>query len=68
MKVYWADKRANEQKQREEQERVRKEKAMAEAEHQRILQEQREKVQNAYHRNTKNELNEEQDNEMEMEM
>ena len=39
MKVYWADKRANEQKQREEQERVRKEKAMAEAEHQRILQE-----------------------------
>lgn len=68
MKVYWADKRANEQKQREEQERVRKEKAMAEAEHQRILQEQREKVQNAYHRNTENELNEEQDNEMEMEM
>lgn len=56
------------QKQREEQERVRKEKAMAEAEHQRILQEQREKVQNAYHRNTENELNEEQDNEMEMEM
>lgn len=68
METYWAEKRANEQKQREEQERAQEERAKTESERQRILQEQREKVQNAYRQNTENELSEEQDDEMEMGM
>lgn len=68
MEAYWAEKRANEQKQREEQERVQRERAKAEAERQRILREQREKVQNAYHQNTENIPEKEQEDEMEMGM
>lgn len=68
MEAYWAEKRANEQKQREEQERIQKERAEAEAERQRIIREQREKVQNAYRQNTEQSREQEEDLEDEMEM
>lgn len=68
MEAYWAEKRASEQKQREEQERVQDERAEAEAEHQRILLEQRERVKNSYRQNIENISEEEQEDEMEMGM
>lgn len=68
MEAYWVEKRANEQSQREEQERVQNERAEAEAERQRILLEQRERVKNSYHQNIENLPEEEQEDEMEMGM
>ena len=68
MEAYWAEKRASEQKQREEQERVQDERAEAEAERQRILLEQLERVKNSYHQNIENISEEEQEDEMEMGM
>ena len=68
MEAYWAEKRASEQKQREEQERVQDERAEAEAERQRILLEQRERVKNSYRQNIENISEEEQEDEMEMGM